>query len=140
MEKLVDLGCGLFNRVIDFPVDGFSVKDGHVHFYVHRDMPTEDWVRAFDEKGTSAFAPRLVRHSIPLDKLEAFTRTSIAALPSCAPTARPWLPLPKDAPLKQRYPPCLDANGNPDTAGIPYGKLNNPEAWAQMQAREEPGR
>ena len=81
MEKLVDLGCGLFNRVVDYPVDGFGGSGDDVFFYVHRDMPTEDHVRAFGDHGSATLAPRLVRHAIPRAKLAAWTDRARAALP-----------------------------------------------------------
>ncbi|KAH8061994.1 ligase [Aureococcus anophagefferens] len=63
LEELLDLGCEIQGRTADYPVDGFLV-DGDAHaVFVHRDMPTEDIVKA----GAERLAPRLTFSSADRD-------------------------------------------------------------------------
>ena len=91
--------------------------------FVHRDMPTEDIVKA----GAERLAPRLVRHDVALDAVRALTRRAKADLATCA-TGAEFAPLPADAPTALRYPLCDD-----DAVSVPFSKLNTPAAFAEKQ-------
>ena len=123
LEELLDLGCEIQGRTADYPVDGFLVDGDALVVFVHRDMPTEDIVKA----GAERLAPRLVRHDVALDAVRALTRRAKAELATCA-TGTEFAPLPADAPTTRRYPLCDD-----DAVSVPFSKLNTPAAFAEKQ-------
>ena len=123
LEELLDLGCEIQGRTADYPVDGFLVDGDALVVFVHRDMPTEDIVKA----GAERLAPRLVRHDVALDAVRALTRRAKADLATCA-TGAEFAPLPADAPTTRRYPLCDD-----DAVSVPFSKLNTPAAFAEKQ-------
>ncbi|KAH8098799.1 ligase [Aureococcus anophagefferens] len=123
LEELLDLGCEIQGRTADYPVDGFLVDGDALAVFVHRDMPTEDIVKA----GAERLAPRLVRHDVALDAVRALTRRAKADLATCA-TGAEFAPLPADAPTALRYPLCDD-----DAVSVPFSKLNTPAAFAEKQ-------
>ena len=123
LEELLDLGCEIQGRTADSPADGFLVDGETLAVFVHRDMPTEDIVKA----GAERLAPRLVRHDVALDAVRALTRRAKADLATCA-TGAEFAPLPADAPTALRYPLCDD-----DAVSVPFSKLNTPAAFAEKQ-------
>ena len=84
-KPLIDLGCSReAGRVRDYPADGLVVRGDVVYYYVHRDMPTSNFV---PQSGHPPGRVRpLVRHALDVNWLgtRPGTRWRTSAVLRCA--------------------------------------------------------